>query len=170
MTPRRVTAILCVVAVAALIAAAFSTRWLVADVRTPDINGSLRIGLVQLRACVATVDGSHCDSARWSQFPSGTTAASWIWLGRMLYGLLYAAGIGLVVVAGSAIGDLRFHGALTPARATMLACLAIVPLMAGYYFLAPSVFSALDAGRGFALAAVGAGLGAFAAGRERGDD
>jgi hypothetical protein len=172
MTPRRITAAICLVAIVLLVAGAFSKRWLVADVRSYEMNGSIRIGLTGVQACIATEEIARCENVEWSQLQSQfghIEGGSWMWLGRLTFALsLIAAAIlaGLGVVAGAGL-ELTLPVSL-PRLATWSA-LALFPFMGGYYFLTPNAFSSIAAGRGFAFVSLGAIAGLVAAFRESAD-
>lgn len=173
MTPRRLTAVIGVIAIVLLVMAAFSKRWLVADVRSPEMNGALRIGLTGVQACIATVEISRCEALDWSQvhgLPNNVhvTGSSWMWLGRFTFVLTLLAAVALAALVVIAATDRDSHLPI-PRIATWL-CLAILPFMGGYYALTPDAFSSIAAGRGFAFAGLGAIAGVIAAFRETRDD
>jgi hypothetical protein len=173
MTPRRITAAICLVAIVLLLAGAFSKRWLVADMRSYEMNASLRIGLTGVQVCVATEEIARCENVDWSklqsQFRGRIEGGSWMWLGRLTFALsLIAAAVlaGLGIVAAS---DRRVELPVSLPRFATWTSLALFPFMAGYYVLTPNAFSSIAAGRGFLLAALGAIAGVVAAFRESSD-
>ena len=170
MTPRRVTAAICLVAIVLLVMGAFSKRWLVADVRRPDVNASVRIGLTSIRYCLASEMISTCEKVSWStlqsRFGGHIEGGSWMWLGRLTFALsLVAAALALAVgvIAGAGL-DLRLPVPLP--RLARWAGLVLLPFMGGYYALTPNAFSEIGAGRGFAFCGLGAILAAVAGYRE----
>lgn len=157
-------------AAAMLIAAATSSRWLVAEVQSFQANGSLQIGLTSLKACVTTTLGSQCERAAWSDFPGGTDASMWMWMGRLIFAVSLAAALGLVALGGLAVTEVELRAPVPLPRIVLWMCLAILPLMIGYWLFPPRGLSALEAGRGFALGALGALAGAVTAWRQLPDD
>ncbi len=173
MTPRRITAAICLAAIVLLLVGAFSKRWFVADLRTSELNGSLRMGLTGVSACMATVDATHCEQVTWSQLQSlyggRLDDGGWMWLGRITFGLALAAAIALASLAGFALLESRVVMPSPLPTVALWCCGALLPLMAGYWLLTPGAFAAIAAGRGFAFAGLGAIAGIVAASRETSD-
>lgn len=173
MNARRITAAICLAAIVLLVMAAFTNRWLVADLRSPEINGSIRIGLTGVSACMATAEISQCESTEWStlqrQFGGRIEGGSWMWLGRLTFAVCLIAAAALLAVGVIAAIPLELGLPIPLPRVAMWASIAVFPLMGGYYALTPNLFSSIGAGRGFAFAALGAIAGIVAAFREQPD-
>lgn len=170
MNPRLTTALLCGVAAAMLVAAALSSRWLVADIDGFGAHASLRIGLTSLRVCATSLVDAGCREVSWSELPGGVDGGTWMWLGRLTFAMCWVAALGLVALGGLAVAEVELRLGVPLPRIVMWPCLALVPLQAGYYLMPPSALSELAAGRGFALGLIGALAGAFAAWRQLRDE
>jgi len=173
MTPRRVTAAVCLVAIVLLLMGAFSRRWLVADLRSDQLNASLRIGLTKLSMCATTVEASVCQQLSWSEVHGlegvHVEGSSWMWLGRLTFALSLFAAAALAALAVLAVLDRPVVLPIPLPRIAMWSCIALLPFMGGYYALTPGGFSAIAAGRGFLFAGLGAVAGLVAAFRETDD-
>jgi len=167
MTPRRITAALCLVAIVLLVMAAFSKRWLVADPRSYEMNGKVRVGLTGISACIATEEIARCEKVEWSQIDRRAVGSSWMWLGRITFGLSLAAAVALLALGVAAGANVDLALPIPIPRVALWLCLAIFPFMIGYWLLIPTGLGNLvEAGRAFAYASVGAIVGAIGAGRE----
>ena len=151
------------VAIVLLVMAAWSSRWLVAEVRTPNVNADVRVGLTGLKVCVATAGGGQCQSAEWSDIPGIGGVGSWVWLSRLTFIGCLATAAGLLLLSGLKLADIDVRGALSLPRIVSTASIVLIPLSLGVWFLSPSGLRALEAGRGLAFALVGALAAAIAA-------
>lgn len=167
MTPRRITAALCLAAIVLLLWGAFSKRWFVGEMRSYEINGNVLIGLTGITACVATADVTRCESVQWSQVAPHSSAGTWMWLGRLTFGLSIAASIVLLAIAVLSLINMDLHSPISLPRWSLRLNLSLLPLLLGYYLFTPSAIGdGFSTGRGFLLVALGAITATVAAGRE----
>ena len=167
MSSRFTGPILALVAAVALIAAAWSSRWLVLELRTETVNADVKVGLNELRVCASTTEAAACEKAEWRDIPGTSAAGTWTWLARLTFILCVATALGLVAVAGLALAGVELRGSVPLPSIVLRASLAILPLVGGVYYFTPCALSQLEAGRGFAFALAGAILGAVGAGWRR---
>lgn len=171
MSPRLVGPLLAVVAAVLLIAASWSSRWFVLELRTDQVNADLRVGLTELKVCASSQLVSECQTARWSDLPRAASVGTWPWLARITFVVALASAFMLVVVAGLRAADVELRGAVPLPLIAQRACLALIALIGGVYYFVPTGLGAFEAGRGFPLALGGAILGAIGARwRQRDDD
>lgn len=164
------TAAWCGLAAALLIAAAFSSRWLVADVQGFGASMSARLGLTSISVCASTLADARCEEVAWSQLPGQIEGGGWMWIGRATFALCVIGALGLIALGGLAVTELELRLPIPAPRIVMWPCLALLPFMGAYYLLPPQAFSDLAAGRGFAYGVLGSLVGAFAAWRQLRDE
>lgn len=171
MQRRFLAAGVCAAAIVFLLLGAFSKRWLVADLRSSEANGSLRISLTGVSACIATTEIARCEQVEWSQVSPHAVGSSWTWFGRITFGLSLAAAIALLVVGGLAAANVSLELPFRVPRAALWLCATIYPFMIGYWLMMPTgLGNAVSAGRGFLFATLGATLGMIGAGLRTLDD
>jgi hypothetical protein len=149
------------IAAALLIAGAMSSRWLVVEASGLGAQVSLRIGLTSLELCASSLAQAQCQSIEWSQVGGAVDGSTWMWVGRLTFAVCIAAALGLVALGGLLAADIEVRLPVSLERVVMWLCLVILPLIAIYYLFPPAGLRELEAGRGFALGALGAVVGAF---------
>lgn len=170
MRDRVVGAALALVAAGLLVAAAWSTRWFVLELRTDQVNADVRVGLTKVQVCAASHEEAACQTARWSDLPNATAAGSWPWLARIAFIGALAAAIMLVVVAGLRLADVELRGAVPLPLIANRTCLVLLPLIGGVYYFLPDRTGMFTVGRGLAMALAGAIGGAVGARWRLADD
>jgi len=168
MTPRRISALLCLVGAALIAWGVMTKAWWGARLDTPVMVADLKIGLVSLTGC--THDGAgvwRCESVDWKQLGVTTDSALWVWSGRLLFGVGLAAAIAFALTALLAVAPIEASLPVSPPRVG-LAFASVALLLVGLYRVSTpeGVTILLHAGRSWWLTLGGLVLGGVGAFRE----
>lgn len=168
MTPRRISAVLCLAGALLLAYGALTSRWWAARLETPVAVADIKIGLVSLTGCSHDAEGVwRCETVEWKRLGVSVDSALWVWSGRVLFGVGLAAAIALALTAVLAGVPLDATLPFSPARLGLAFGAAALGLLAIYRLSTPEVITLLlDAGRSWAATLAGLALGGVGAVRE----
>lgn len=168
MTPRRISAALCLVGAALIAWGVLANGWWKARLQTPVVVADLKIGLVSLTGCTHDPAGTwRCESADWKDLGVPVDAAAWVWSGRLLFGVGLAAAICLALTALIAGVPLSLAVPVSPPRLALAFGGAALVLVGLYRLTTPEVIAMLlTGGRAWWLTLGGLAVGGYGAWRE----
>ncbi len=168
MTPRRISAVLCLLGALLIAWGVLTSRWWTARIETPVAVADVKIGLVSLTGCAHDPAGVwRCETVEWKRLGVSVDSALWIWSGRLLFGVALAAAIALAIAAVLAAVPIDASLPIVPARLAVAFGLAALLLVGLYRLSTPEVITILlDAGRSWWLALGGLAIGLVGAVRD----
>ncbi|HVK72778.1 MAG TPA: hypothetical protein VM734_05635 [Kofleriaceae bacterium] len=168
MTPRRLSALLCLAGAVLIAWAVLTNAWWSARIRNDVAVADLKIGLVSLTGCTHDAGGTwRCESVDWKRVGVTADSALWVWSGRLLFGVALAAAIALAVTAVIAAVPRPVSLPVSPPRLALAFGAVAVVLIGLYRVSTPDMIKLLlDGGRGWWLSLAGLAVGAVGAVRE----
>jgi hypothetical protein len=169
MSPRRVSAVLCLAGAVMIAWGVFLNNWWWVRISRPEIVVDVKIGLVSFTGCRHDDAGVwRCASVDWKQIGVPAESAAWIWSGRLLFGVALATAAALALAAVRAAVPIEGSLPVSPARLALGFGVAALVLLGLYRFTTPDgVKLLMEWGkRAWLLPLGGLVIGAVGAGRE----
>ena len=168
MSPRRWSALLCLVGAALIVWGVTSKAFWWKRLQNDVMVGDVKLGLVSVTACTHDALGTwRCESVDWKRIGVTADSAIWVWSGRLLFGVAIAAAIALALAALIAAVPIRGTLPVSPPRLGLAFAGVALVLVAIYRLSTPDpVPLLLDAGRAWWITLGGLAAGVVGAYRE----
>jgi hypothetical protein len=160
-TQRRVSAALCLAGAVLVALAVVGSYWWLKRV---DIHGTpvdIKLKLTSITGCAHDPAGTwRCESIEWKEIGVPPGSGTWVWSGRLLFGVAIAAALCFALTAVIAAVPIDAHLPVSPARVGLGFAVAALFLVGLYWVSTPeAIRQLLDTGRGWWMAVAGLVLG-----------